>query len=272
MTEHINCPNGHGKMAVALLEKTQEFRGKKIYYQIESYVCDTCGIEIGTIEQTAAAQNAIADAYRAKENLLTGEEIRTKRAENGWSQKDLARKAGVGIASIKRWENGIVQTKSMNQALKSAFQGHSIGNIYTGNRARISLTRVKLVLKKFEEELGFRFLNEGDMLLFDVKYAWYADMLAYRILGKSITGATYAALPHGPQLNNYKELVKLIHEADESKAEPLNEEELRIIARVAKTFPSKQQVIDAAHREDVFNRKSAGAIIPYSDAEGLTEI
>jgi hypothetical protein len=40
-------------------------------------------------------------------------------------------------------------------------------------------------------------------------------MLAYKKLGKSIAGANCTALPHGPQLNNYRELVGLIRDADE---------------------------------------------------------
>ena len=37
-----------------------------------------------------------------------------------------------------------------------------------------------------------------------------------------MTGATYAALPQGPQLDNYAELAEYIREANESKSEPLN--------------------------------------------------
>jgi hypothetical protein len=43
-------------------------------------VCEECGLSIGTIEKTAAVQNAIADAYRKKVGLLSGEEIKQKRA------------------------------------------------------------------------------------------------------------------------------------------------------------------------------------------------
>ena len=110
------------------------------------------------------------------------------------------------------------------------------------------------------------------MLLFDAKYSWYADMLAFRELGMSITGADYAALPHGPQINNYKELVAFIRGANELEAEPVTKEEMRIITRVAKTFPTKQQVIDAAHREIVWRRKGPGEHILYSDADELTEL
>jgi putative zinc finger/helix-turn-helix YgiT family protein len=272
MTETISCPNGHGEMAVVVAMQDKTFKGERITYQTETYECKECGLNIGTIEQAAAAQNAIADAYRKIVGLLTGQEIKEKRAAKGWSQKELAERSGVGIASIKRWENGIIQTRSVNEALINAFQNSRVGNIFTGNRDKISLSRIKLVLKRFEAELGFGFLNEGDMLLFDAKYSWYADMLAFKELGMGITGADYAALPHGPQINNYKELVELIREADESEAEPLTEEEMRIITRVARAFPTKQQVIDAAHREVVWKRKGPGQNIPYSEADELTEI
>ena len=267
-----DCPNEHGEMALRRIAKETTFKGEKINYQFETYVCDECGINIGTIEQTATAQNAIADAYRRKIGLLTGEEIKEKRAENGWSQKELAKRAGVGIASIKRWENGIIQTKPMNQALRSAFQGAQVGNKYTGNRAAISIPRIKLALKELEREVGDALLVDGDKLLFAAKYLWYADMLAFRKLGRSITGSTYAALPYGPQLNNYNDLVDLILKADESEADPLTEEEKKIIVRVAATFPDKRLVYDASHREEVWKKRTPGEIIPYTAAAELTEI
>jgi len=270
-TNTMNCPNEHGPMELKTINKATVFRGENIEYNIEVFVCKQCALEVGTIEQAAAVQNTIADAYRNKIGLLTGNEIKKNRLKFGWSQKKLAKKAGVGIASIKRWENGIIQTKSMNSALKAAFQGYSVGNLYNGNR-KFSIPRVKLVLKQFESVLGFPFLIEGDKLLFDAKYSWYADFLAYEKTGKSLTGSTYAKLPHGPQLNNYKELVDLIREADPSEAESLSDEDKMIIGRVAATFPTKRKVIDASHREKVWKDKGAGMLIPYSDASKLSEI
>ena len=185
MTGGINCLNRHGEMALKRIEKETTFKGEKIKYQFETYVCEECNISIGTVKQAAKTQNAIADAYRAKIGLLTGEEIKKKRAERNWSQKELAKEAGVGIASR-----------------------------YTGNRASISIPRIKLVLNALEREVGATPLEPGDKLLFAAKYLWYTDMLAFKELGRSITGSTYAALPYGPQLNNYNDLVELIQNAD----------------------------------------------------------
>ncbi len=272
MEKTINlCPKCDGRMMLKQIDKTICFKGENLDIQFEEFVCEDCQTHVGTVGQASAIQDLIADEYRKKVGLLTGKEIREKREELGISQKKLAEMASVGIASIKRWENGIIQTKSMDAALRSAFCGRTYGNDYTGNRT-FSIPRVKSVMKEFEIILGFEFLQEGDMMLFDAKYVWYADFLAHRQLGQSLTGSTYAALPHGPQINNYKELIDEIRNADTEDAEPLTDEERKIIVQVALTFRTKQSVIDASHREVVFKDKKRGELIPYSEASKFTEI
>lgn len=267
----IICPNTHDNLSLIKDEKEVKFKGVEFKILVEYYKCQECGVEVATVKQTASVQKAISDAYRKVKGLLTSEEIKRNRKNLGLTQKQLAKRMNVGIASIKRWEGGLIQSKAMNTALISAFKGQAIGNNYTGNRA-FSISRVKLVMRAFEGLLGEKFIEDGDMLLFDAKYAWYADMIAFREYGTSITGATYAALPLGPQLNNYKELIDLIRSADETKAKPLTDEEKRILVRIAKRFPYKRLIITAAHREEVWKRKSAGSLIPYSDAFELKEI
>ena len=78
-----------------------------------------------------------------------------------------------------------------------------------------------------------------------------ADILAFRQLGQGLTGASYAAITYGPQLNNYRDLVKPIQKSDVNEAEPLSPDEVRIIQRVAEKFPNDQDVYDAAHREKI---------------------
>lgn len=272
MEKPINiCPKCKGRMMLKQIDKTMCFKGENLDIQFEEYVCEDCQTHVGTVGQTSIIQNLIADAYRKKMGLLTGQGIRHKREELGISQRKLAEMTGIGIASIKRWENGIIQTKSMDTALRSAFCGRRFGNDQSGNRT-FSIPRVKSVMNEFEEILGFEFLQEGDMMLFDAKYVWYADFLAHQQLGKSLTGATYAALPHGPQINNYRELIDEIRNANTEEAEPLTDKEKKIIVQVALTFRTKQSVLDAAHRELVFKNKKTGELIPYADASKLTEI
>lgn len=267
----LNCPKGHGSMEPKTVVNQKTFRGVDIAYTADAFVCPECGLEAGTVRSAGNVQRAIADAYRAKAGLLTGPEIRSLREAAGLTQQKLAEALNIGIASVKRWETGMIQSKHMDYALRMHLQSNHPSNDTTGSR-EISLSRIKLVAQTFEKILGRRLLKPKDKFLFLAKYLWYADMLAYRQLGRGLTGASYAAITYGPQLNNYIDLVKPIRESDENEAEPLSLEEARIIQRVADAFPNDQAVYDAAHREKIWIESKTGALILYSCATELTEI
>lgn len=267
----MNCPNGHGIMPMKKTNKHITFRGVALNISVEQHVCKVCGLEAATAEQTTDIQQMVSDCYRKKVGLLTGQEIREQRKKIELTQTGLAKLMDVGIASIKRWETGLIQTKSMDLALRMAFKNKKSSDDCTGNRL-FSIPRIRLVLEAFEEVLKKALLVEGDRMLYSAKYLWYADMVSYRNTGRSMTGATYAALPLGPQLNNYKDLIKDIMHASTKAEEPLTKEELMIISSITVTFPKKKDVYDAAHREVIWKRRSKGEIIPYSDAVELTEI
>lgn len=267
----INCPAGHGEMELAHKQGHMKFRGIDIDYPMDYFICRKCGLEAGMISQGGDVQKAIANAYRQKCGLLTSKEIIDARKKQHLTQEALADMMNVGIASIKRWEGAIIQSRSMDKMLRMAFAGMTCGDPCTGNR-EFSLARIKLVLREIESALGRNVLRMGDRMLYAAKYVWFVDMVAYRETGQSMTGAAYAALPQGPQLNNYKDLVVKIIEAEENQAEPLTIEEKRIINKVAMTFPKNWQVYKAAHRENVWKEKTTGAMIPYTDASRLTEI
>ena len=212
----MDCPNKHGPMKLKSMAREVPFRGARVKFRAQHFVCLECGIEADDLNLAAANQKALSDAYRKAARLLTGEQIVEGRKKLKWNQEDLAKAANVGIASIKRWETGQVQTKAMDDVLRRALSGETAcADPYTGNRP-LSLPRVKLVLGRFSSLLGRKLLKSStDKLLYAAKYLWYADMVAFREIGQGMTGATYAALPHGPQLNNYRELIPLIKDADE---------------------------------------------------------
>jgi putative zinc finger/helix-turn-helix YgiT family protein len=266
-----SCPKGHGPMEHRNITKQKTFKGVDIDYTAEAFVCLECGLEAGTVESAANVQRKMADAYRAKVGRLTGQGIRSLRKGRNITQQQLADATGVGIASIKRWETGTVQSVSMDNILRVHLEGKADGDQVTGGR-EISLPRIKLVSEAFENILEKRLLKSGDKFLFLGKYLWYADFLAFRQLGKSLTGASYAALPYGPQLNNYKDLVESIKAADITNAEPLSEMELLVIHKVCHKFPNEKEVYDAAHRERIWQKSPIGALISYSGAHEFTEI
>jgi len=67
----LNCPKGHGPIALKELEKQTTFKGVDITYSADTFVCPECGIEAGTVKTAGNVQRAIADAYRSKMGLLT---------------------------------------------------------------------------------------------------------------------------------------------------------------------------------------------------------
>ncbi len=267
----LECPNDHGPMKPIKEKEKVTFRGKAFVIETEGYECPTCKLKTATIKQGAKTQKAISDAYKSAEGLLASDEIRNYRIQLDLTQQALADKISVGVASIKRWEKGLIQSKSMDQALRGAIQCRTIENNYTGNR-EFSIPRIKLVLSYLESRMGKQLLKKDDKMLFASKYLWYADMVAFRDSGKGMTGATYARLPYGPQLNNYRDLIDDIKIANMAEAEPLSIEEKRILDKIAKAFPEEQMAYDAAHRELIWQRKNNGEIMPYSEALEIKEI
>jgi putative zinc finger/helix-turn-helix YgiT family protein len=119
----VECPNQHGRMIVKRMVKKVPFRGKLLNLRLQHFVCPQCGVEADDLNFAAANQKVLSDAYRRAAGLLTGEQIVVGRRKLNWTQEDLARAANVGIASIKRWETGQIQTSAMDDVLRNALSG-----------------------------------------------------------------------------------------------------------------------------------------------------
>jgi putative zinc finger/helix-turn-helix YgiT family protein len=268
-----NCPAGHGEMQMATVTNEIEFRGVQISYQLGSLVCKECGMTRSTIEQTADSQVAIADAYRRAVGLLTGNEIKHYREQLSLSQQQLADRAQCSKMSIVRWENGVVQKPASDKALRDILCPQHAQNEFSGNRT-LSLGRIKLVYQEFEKYVPYELLIPGDKGLYAAKNCWYADLVAYRELGIGMTGATYAVMPHGPQLDNYADLVDEILKADTTAVDPLNEVEISIIKNLSETFRNQRDAFDASHAEPEWKKIESdwGKRISYSIAQNLTKM
>jgi len=86
----------------------QEFRGETLEVEAPAMSCGHCGFVILAPGNLDALRLATADAYRQRHGLLTSEQIVSRRASMGMSQRDFADHVGVGVASLQRWENGLV--------------------------------------------------------------------------------------------------------------------------------------------------------------------
>lgn len=245
-----------------------EFRNETLKVNIEQYKCTECGFEGGTPDQVSKIQSLIADAYREKVNLLTSSVIRSMRKMLGMSQKQFSVKLNIGIASIKRWETGVIQSKSMDNIIRLYFENTTK---YNGNRD-LSIPRIKLVILAIQTFLKKELLFSDSKFLFTAKYLWYADMIAFRDLNRSMTGSTYAVLPRGPQLDNYNDLIESIRKSEEGSAEPLTEDEQNILKNIANKFPKKFDVKSASHKEPIWINGIFGDKIPYTEAKHITAL
>ena len=150
----LNCPRGHERMKLRKINKTVSFRGMEIPCQVEAYICPECGLEAGTINSAGAIQQELADAFRKRTGLLTGDEIKSLRKKRGFTQQALADLLKIGVASVKRWETGLIQSKSMDHALRLQLENcNRLNHDFSGNQP-FSIGRIKLVLLTFEKKLG----------------------------------------------------------------------------------------------------------------------
>jgi putative zinc finger/helix-turn-helix YgiT family protein len=138
----MNRPNDHGPIKKREAWKQITFRGRRIQFSAEHFVFERCRLEADDISLGAANQKRVSEAYRSAEGLLTGAEIVERRKKRRWSQEHLANAMNVGIGSVKRWETGQIQTRAMDDILRSVLSGgKAVANPYTGNRP-LSLPRV----------------------------------------------------------------------------------------------------------------------------------
>lgn len=99
----------------------ESFRGETIWvYDVDHYECDSCGeIELDADALDSWSQK-IDEAYRAKNGLLSPEEIKSIRTSLGLSQMEFEAVLGVGKISVSRWENGkVIQNKTVDKLMRT---------------------------------------------------------------------------------------------------------------------------------------------------------
>jgi putative zinc finger/helix-turn-helix YgiT family protein len=97
----------------------QIFRGETFHVVAETTKCVHCGFPIVGDADADRLVVATWNAYRSKHNLLFPDEIKERRKRVKMSQEEFAKFLGVGVASVKRWEGGLVQDKSSDNLIRA---------------------------------------------------------------------------------------------------------------------------------------------------------
>ena len=132
-----------GTLNERFAEVEGEVKGEKFVVRTQALVCGECGHVAMEGADTSDFMRRLADAYRRAHNLLTSEEIR--RIRGGLSQQRFAMALGVGIASVKRWELGLVQEERNNSLMLEFARRASRGWIFESEGARSTEPRPLLV-------------------------------------------------------------------------------------------------------------------------------
>ena len=105
-------------MTLQTADITGEVRGEKITVRCECTMCNRCGFQVLSQEQSNHYTVASADAYREKHGLLTSTELKGTRQRLKLSQQGFAAFLKVGVASVKRWEAGLIQDEALDQLIR----------------------------------------------------------------------------------------------------------------------------------------------------------
>ena len=266
-----------------------EYAGETFTVETEALVCEACGYKTMHATKLDKFRRRLADAYRETKGLLTSQEIRKVRERLKMSQEQFAPYLGVGVASVKRWELGQAQERSMDQLIRlrsnrkvaeenfrdlllryggdsDEFSGYSPFDIE--KLANAILFFLEAAAKE-SRKLTLLTLN---------KLLWYADVEQFQKYATSITGTRYARLPYGPVPDDYtliyRDLEKLgyIGSHQDLQLKPLrpfestcfSDIEIASLKRVWQRFHKKlNQIVRQSHTEPAWKETPHAQLISF---------
>lgn len=117
-----------GRLVTKSVEISGTVRGDRLTVRTEADVCARCRFQVLSHDQSSAYGITIADAYRERHGLLTSKNLKNTRERLSMSQRDFATLLGFGVASVKRWEAGLIQNDATDKLIRLAIE--------SANRAR----------------------------------------------------------------------------------------------------------------------------------------
>ena len=95
-----------------------EVRGESFPVQIVAPACSHCDRVLLSGKSRRAYHRAGSDEYRRAHDLLTTKEIDQLRCDLGMTWKQFADYAQIGVATLKRWMGGEIQTTSLDTLVR----------------------------------------------------------------------------------------------------------------------------------------------------------
>lgn len=151
MSKPVRCPEC-GKVAEPEprdVSETWNIRGEEVKVQGKLNYCPACG-SLYLDEAYDRLQEAAYRTYREKHRLMTPEEIRETREGYGFSQELFSRVLGIGVASLRRYEGGALQTPAIDALLHSAKAPKTLLSLFERNKGSLSAAEAEDVRHKLK--------------------------------------------------------------------------------------------------------------------------
>lgn len=159
----VEC--GKGRMRMRLARVPHQIRGLSFAVEDKVNVCDSCGFITIPLERADEHGNLVDQEYRRLAGILTADQIREARHRLRMSQREFADYLGVGEASVKRWETGVLPDKSSSDLIRLKTDLEEARRNYDALCRRLNLRQpenVRLVISKpvFFPQRTYAWLNE----------------------------------------------------------------------------------------------------------------
>lgn len=237
MVKMTYCPECN-KMTEPVTRKLfREFNVRGTLIEVEEYgnFCSQCDQLIGDELYDELLQKAY-DEYRKRNDLLSPRDIRNIREKYQLSQVLFAKIAGIGEATLQRYERGALPSIANNKLLSLAKTPEGLLDLLEANRSRISEVDYHAIKSKLEREVYSLEDPESYILCrlsrtsplergytpfcFDKlkgimacvlekmgssvsitkmnKLLFYIDFASFKLNTRAITGLSYVNWQHGP--------------------------------------------------------------------------
>ena len=95
-----------------------ELKGEQVSVMLTAPQCMSCGRVVILGKNVRAYHRVVSDAYRRKVGLLTMDEIDRLRRNLKMTWPEFASYVFVGIATLKRWKRGEIQTRALDRLIR----------------------------------------------------------------------------------------------------------------------------------------------------------
>lgn len=322
------------EMKLVYEKRTSNFRGEEYEFEHTAWLCEDTGEQFTTDESDTASFLQVTNQYRAKYGIPYTDEIISVRKRYGISAAKMSLILGIGVNQYRLYEQGEVPSVSNGRMIRSVMNPKVMLEMVESSRNEMSLTdyekivnkvksviadseayklgqyeskwlfavprgagngyaqqsidKLKNILLYFIEKSGGVFFTKMNKLLF------YADFVAYRQIGKGITGLAYKAIQHGPVPVRWDRIYSFYDEINQeivqfsdgragtklvSKLSPdmteFDEDELKVLEFVCERFKSETptQISETSHQEEAWKRNvDSDQLINYEMAFTLKAI